>query len=853
MKWRCPAGIAPERDSEKPGERRSCGAVHSGSAGASPSRSGKRNHITTKAYDSMRSHTRPKRVRSFERLETRRLLVGEGDVFQINESLPNNGLLGDVSGEVRWGDGSTDTLSLSGDQTVEGVKVVFDYDLDDNKFFNQPGAKQALQYAADSIASRFRDQLSEIRPSPAGLPGLSYRPYIQHPSQGPADEARGNLVSPTSKRNVVVKANEIRLFAGGRDLRHGGGIVAAIAGTGSVKFDDYPPTLSEAEQKKRKAEFEARGQAGAIGNSPTDIAPTFGQISFNTTFDWDFSTDGGPAEPGKQDFLAIAMHELAHAFGFGTSAVWSNQVNGGKFTGKNAVKAYQGSGGVPLDRTKQHWDGSVFRDHQPTLLTGTIQTSKGRALSVLDMAALKDVGWDVSPEGKVSFTAAHRYADNGVFDVSVVLRGSQGGEQVYPIKTTTIDNAAPTLSTSTAQPSSVLVGANFDITDIGVVTDAGINDTFTYEISWGDDTTDHGDIDSIGDSATSVSFNGSHEYKTEGVKTVTLTVIDKDGASAEESFQITVNPPPTLALRLNRPEINEDDGTNAATLTVTRSGPPLTGPQRVKLQSSDTSELTLPEFAEIPAGASQVLVQIEAVDDALLDETQTVTISASGSLLVSDEISIDVADREQLFASFSDSKITEGGAAVVLRLERSNTDHAEDLEIGVSGIDRARFEFDGPLVIPAGNQLALIQLTIAENETVEQPQSFDARFLAAGYVSSTATITIIDNEPRPFQNPSNQFDVNNDSTTTASDALLIINAIARRGGNFTPGPQEQPDGGFFDVSGDFQVTPLDALQVINMLARQAVSENELELASTSKIRSALTIDRLHDDAIGLMF
>ncbi len=49
----------------------------------------------------------------------------------------------------------------------------------------------------------------------------------------------------------------------------------------------------------------------------------------------------------------------------------------------------------------------------------------------------------------------------------------------------------------------------------------------------------------------------------------------------------------------------------------------------VNLQSGDTTEATVPATVVIPAGQSQASFPITAVDDALLDGTQTVTITAS--------------------------------------------------------------------------------------------------------------------------------------------------------------------------------------------------------------------------------
>jgi hypothetical protein len=92
------------------------------------------------------------------------------------------------------------------------------------------------------------------------------------------------------------------------------------------------------------------------------------------------------------------------------------------------------------------------------------------------------------------------------------------------------------------------------------------------------------------------------------------------------------------------------------------------------------------------------------------------------------------------------------------------------------------------------------------------------------------------NWPRPWQNVINPTDINNDRTTTALDALQIVNELGRRAytdpsTGFLQDPTELESwpGIYYDQNGDGQATALDALRVINELARnpqRASSEGE---------------------------
>jgi hypothetical protein len=94
--------------------------------------------------------------------------------------------------------------------------------------------------------------------------------------------------------------------------------------------------------------------------------------------------------------------------------------------------------------------------------------------------------------------------------------------------------------------------------------------------------------------------------------------------------------------------------------------------------------------------------------------------------------------------------------------------------------------------------------------------------------------------PYPWQNFVRPGDINNDGSTTALDALRIINELGQRlysdattfDLNDPTGLSEWP-GVYFDKSGDGKVTGLDALQVINVLGQQNNRESgEAELAVT---------------------
>ena len=470
---------------------------------------------------SIRSKAR-RRLRC-EFLEKRLLLIAQGELYSLPAtSLEAAGILGDVSAQIDWGDGTKESVEIDGKIEPGKIKIRFDYSLDTNSFFTLE-RRNLLAIAADSMVSRFSDDLAAVNIS-ANSNG-SYK--IFHPSNG----------TPFEIPTKTLAANEIVIYAGARDLpddeRGLGAGVNSFRGT--QDFVD---------------EIIGRGESGAVGDAgrQTDIAPSFGSITFdNKDTDWYFGADAAGFKNGDVDFLTIASHELAHAIGFGTANSWSNLASGGGFTGAKSKAVHPGGGNVPVDGG--HWAASVYPD-SPTIMTADLSRQIGtdgqRVLfSALDFAAMDDIGWDVV-DTKISIPKLeHTFNSGGTFTPQIVLTGSGQTRLTYPLSAVTVTDSAPTLTA--AANTTAIQNVAFTITDIGKITDPGTGGTYTFTIDWGDQTTPDTGTATIDSSTgpTEASFDGTHTYTTTGAKTVTLTV--NDGTNeVKKNFQITVDTPPVV-------------------------------------------------------------------------------------------------------------------------------------------------------------------------------------------------------------------------------------------------------------------------------------------------------------------
>jgi hypothetical protein len=257
------------------------------------------------------------------------------------------------------------------------VNIVLDYSFDSNNFFaTNPAARTDLEAAAGFYDSLLTDTLTAITPGGSD----SWTAKFFNPSTG----------EDAVLENLTLATNEIRIFVGAGSLSeetlgHGG--FGGFSGGGSQEFINS---------------ILARGQSGALASPKTDFGPWGGSIEFNLTANWYFDSDPSTTEAfsGQNDFYSVALHELGHVLGIGTSASWFALDSDGAFTGPASTAAYGGA--VPLDEHGAHWAPGTMStiygtevpqdaSMDPSLATGT-----RKYLTALDVAGLSDVGWTIA-------------------------------------------------------------------------------------------------------------------------------------------------------------------------------------------------------------------------------------------------------------------------------------------------------------------------------------------------------------------------------------------------------------------------------------------------------------------------
>jgi len=136
-----------------------------------------------------------------------------------------------------------------------------------------------------------------------------------------------------------------------------------------------------------------------------------------------------------------------------------------------------------------------------------------------------------------AISASHKYANDQAtpYSVSVKVTDSTGAFVTGSISVT-VRNVAPTVAITTPAAGSLFkTGSTVSVS--ASFSDAGVGDTHTCKITWGDGTTSNG---TVSESAGAGTCTGTRAFASVGNYTITVTVTDNAGGAASATVAISV-------------------------------------------------------------------------------------------------------------------------------------------------------------------------------------------------------------------------------------------------------------------------------------------------------------------------
>ncbi|MEQ9410332.1 MAG: right-handed parallel beta-helix repeat-containing protein [Fuerstiella sp.] len=201
-------------------------------------------------------------------------------------------------------------------------------------------------------------------------------------------------------------------------------------------------------------------------------------------------------------------------------------------------------------------------------------------------------------------------------------------------------------------------------------------------------------------------------------------------------------PQPTLMLEVDRSEISETAGTAFA--TVTRSAVNTAGDLHVTLNGLSSPEAVFPTSVTIPAGQASQTFTVSAVDDVIVDGTQTVALQATADGFAIGTANLEVTDNDAVVTlSISTDTVSEadGSAAATATVFR-NSSLAAPLLVNLVSSDLSELTVPESVTIPAGVRWTTVDLNAVDDNLIDGDQTVTLTATAAGHQQGTGELTV---------------------------------------------------------------------------------------------------------------
>ena len=253
-----------------------------------------------------------------------------------------------------------------------------------------------------------------------------------------------------------------------------------------------------------------------------------------------------------------------------------------------------------------------------------------------------------------------------------------------------------------------------------------------------------------GNTSIPVTFNVIDDTDLEGAETFSLTATASGYGGASSDVTIIDNEMAVVSVSLPA-SASEGAGTQVDAGSVTLSPAPMND-LTIALESSDVGELVVPASVTVAAGMSSVTFSVDAIDDAVIDGDQDVTVAATLAGSTPGNAVITIQDDESNVISFSVDPTTVVESAGVLS-GAGTVQLAAPVEQEVAftiGSDDAT-EIAGTTVqILAGGSQGTFDLMVLDDADFDGTQVVTLTASADGFASGTVQMTVLDDDVHHF-------------------------------------------------------------------------------------------------------
>lgn len=252
-----------------------------------------------------------------------------------------------------------------------------------------------------------------------------------------------------------------------------------------------------------------------------------------------------------------------------------------------------------------------------------------------------------------------------------------------------------------------------------------------------------------GQATTTFSVDAIDDDILDGLQSVRITASAPD--YVDTITTVNVSDHETLSLQVTDPSITEDAGAAATTGTVSRSNTDVSQPLVVTLTNGNPNEISIPLTVTIPAGMSSVSFDIDAVNDALVDGIQTVSITASSAGYFSGSGNVHVTNvtMPQITFTFDATEISENAGQMATRgtVSHNIVNHGLPVVVTLLNPDPSEISLPSGVTIAAFENSATFDVAAVDDDLFDGTQTVTVTATVNGFLPGSATINVLDFEP----------------------------------------------------------------------------------------------------------